>query len=218
MTIDDVAVKAISLIAVTLTAAVVAFYLFPASLRGPGLTGAATLGMVLGLFSWLAQLTSQRLLVTYTVVEGILLGAVSRLCDSTTVGISRQSLLATIATFAVVGTLHRAQIVRVSPRFMRTAVVLAASLVLVVVADTAITPFVQAPTPVRDGGLVAIGFSLACVVSAAMLLVVNARHVVDGIRSHLPRRCGWLGGFGVPVCLIWLYLELLRLITYAVQG
>lgn len=214
MTIDDVVVKTVGLVGVTALSAGAAFGLVPDALLGATMISAAVLGLIIGLVISFAQLTNPTLIFAYAVLEGIALGVVSKFYESFYDGIVLQAVIATTGTFLAMAALYRAKIIRATPRFMKVVIGLAAGLMVVMLANLVITLFTDSPTVLRDGGPMAIGFSLLCITVAALMFVVNFKQIEDGIAARLPRRYGWLGAFGILVELVWLYLEFLRLIGY----
>ena len=214
MTIDDVVVKTVTLIGTAVVSAAVTWAMMPDALLGVAWISAAVVGLILGLVISFAQLTNPALMITYAVVEGVLLGAVSKFYESLYSGIVLQAVIATLGTFLAMAALYKAKIIRATPRFMKVVIGLAAGLMLVMLVNLVITLFTNSPTVLRDGGPLAIGFSLVCITVAALMFVVNFKQIEDGIALGLPRRYGWLGAFGILVELVWLYLEMLRLISY----
>ncbi|BCB81559.1 hypothetical protein Pflav_079690 [Phytohabitans flavus] len=72
-------------------------------------------------------------------------------------------------------------------------------------------------TGLRDGSPLAIVFSLVCIVVASLSFVLSFHEVEEGVRMGLPQRYSWVAAFGILVSLIWLYLEILRLLSF-LQG
>jgi uncharacterized YccA/Bax inhibitor family protein len=73
-------------------------------------------------------------------------------------------------------------------------------------------------TGLRGGGALSIGFSLVCIVVAALSFVLDFDQIEQGVRAGLPQRYSWTCAFGILVGLIWLYLEILRLLSYLQGG
>ncbi|MBT8227056.1 MAG: Bax inhibitor-1/YccA family protein [Dactylosporangium sp.] len=214
MTIDDVVIKTVSLIGATVLSAALTFALMPDALLGAAWISAAIIGLVLGLAISFAQLTNPVLMFAYAVVEGVLLGAVSKFYESFYDGIVIQAVVATMGTFFVMAALYKMRVIRATPGFMRVVIGLMGGLFVVMLINFAITLFTGSPTILRDGGPIAIGFSLICITVAALMFVVSFRQIEDGVAARLPRKYGWLGAFGILVELVWLYLEMLRFISY----
>jgi uncharacterized YccA/Bax inhibitor family protein len=72
-------------------------------------------------------------------------------------------------------------------------------------------------TGLRDGSPMAIGFSLVVIVIASLSFILNFHEIEQGVRYGLPERYAWTCAFGLLVGLIWVYLEILRLLSY-LQG
>jgi uncharacterized YccA/Bax inhibitor family protein len=154
------------------------------------------------------------ILFTYAIVEGVLLGAVSKAYESLYDGIVMQAVIATLGTFLVMTVLYKSRIIRATPRFMKVVIGMAAGLAVVMLINFVISIVTGSPTPLRDGSPLAIGFSVVCIIVASLMLVVSFRQIEDGVQAGLPRKYGWLGAFGILVELVWLYLEFLRLLSY----
>jgi uncharacterized YccA/Bax inhibitor family protein len=214
MTIDDVVMKTVGLIGTTALAGAATFALVPDSLLGAAWISGAMIGLVLGLVISFAQLANPVLIITYAVVEGVFLGAVSKFYESLYNGIVLQAVIATLGTFLAMAVMYRAKIIRATPKFMKIVIGFAIGLTIVMVVNLVVTLFTSSPTVLRDGGPIAILFSLVCIGVAALMFVINFKQIEDGVAVGLPRKYGWLGAFGILVELVWMYLEFLRLISY----
>ena len=72
-------------------------------------------------------------------------------------------------------------------------------------------------TGLRSNGPIGILFSVICIVVAALSFILSFDEVERGVRMGLPQRYSWIAAFGILVSLIWLYLEILRLLSF-LQG
>ncbi|WP_155375241.1 Bax inhibitor-1/YccA family protein [Catellatospora vulcania] len=214
MTIDDVVVKTVSLIGAAVAAAAATWILVPVQSLAVVWIAAMLVGLVLGLVISFAQITNPVILFSYAIVEGVFLGAVSKAFETAWNGIVLQAVIATLGVFFIMAALYRARIVRATPKFMKVVIGAAAGLAVVMLVNFGISFFTGSAGPLRDGGPMAIIFSLVCIVVAALMFVVSFQQIEDGIAAGLPRKYGWLGAFGILVELVWLYLEMLRLISY----
>lgn len=214
MTIDDVVVKTVTLLGTTSLVAALTWVLVPLELTGATAMAAAVLGLIVGLIISFAQVTNPVVIIGYAVIEGVLLGAVSKVFDAMFPGIVIQAVIATLGTFLLMSALYKMKIIRATPKFMKVVIGAAAGLAVVMLANFLITIFTNQATMLRDGGPIAIGFSLVCIVVASLMLVVSFKQIEDGVAAGLPRKYGWIGAFGILVELVWLYLEFLRLLSY----
>ena len=85
---------------------------------------------------------------------------------------------------------------------------------LCVVANGIASIFTDGGLGLRDGGPLAIGFSLLAIGLASMSLIIDFDAIDKGVRAGVPERYGWYCAFSLMVTLIWLYMEILRLLSY----
>jgi uncharacterized YccA/Bax inhibitor family protein len=213
MTIDDVVVKTVMLLGITGLSAVAAWNLIPDALLGPAWIGAAIVGLVLGLIISFSRIANPALVVTYAVVEGAFVGLVSKVFESLYNGIVLQAVIATFGVFFLMAILYRARVIRATPKFVRGMIAVMAGLFAVILINFVLSLF-GVNTGLRDGGAVGILFSLVCIVVASLSFILSFNEVEEGVRLGLPQRYSWTAAFGILVSLIWLYLEVLRLLSY----
>ncbi|ASW53680.1 Bax inhibitor-1/YccA family protein [Plantactinospora sp. KBS50] len=215
MTIDDVVVKTVTLLALLAASAAAAWVLVPDALLGAAWIGAAIIGLVLGLIVSFSRVANPALVVAYAVVEGVFVGMVSKFFTSVLgyQGIVLQAVVATFAVFFAMAMLYKARVVRATPRFTRIVIAAMGGLFVAMLLNFVLALF-GVDTGLRSGGPIAIGFSLVCIVVAALSFVLNFAQIEEGIRAGLPERYSWTAAFGILVGLVWLYLEVLRLLSY----
>ena len=215
MTIDDVVVKTVVLLGITGVSAVAAWNLIPDALVGPAWIGSAIVGLVLGLIISFSRMANPALVVTYAVVEGALVGLVSKFFENILgyEGIVLQAVVATFGVFFLMAILYRARVIRATPKFTRGLIAVMAGLFFVILINFVLSLF-GFNTGLRDNGAVGIIFSLVCIVVASLSFILSFNEVEEGVRMGLPARYSWTAAFGILVSLIWLYLEVLRLLSY----
>jgi uncharacterized YccA/Bax inhibitor family protein len=213
MTIDDVVVKTVTLLGITGLSATAAWLLVPDALVGPAWIGAAVVGLVLGLIISFSRMANPALVVTYAVVEGAFVGLVSKTFESFYDGIVLQAVIATFGVFFLMAVLYRARVIRATPKFVRGMIAVMAGLFAVMLINFVLALF-GFNTGLRDGGALAIGFSIVCIIVASLSFILSFNEVEEGVRMGLPQRYSWTAAFGILVSLIWLYLEVLRLLSY----
>ncbi|MEU4558935.1 Bax inhibitor-1/YccA family protein [Actinoplanes sp. NPDC023936] len=216
MTVDDVVVKTVTLLGITGISAVAAWNLIPASATGAAWIGAALVGLVLGLVISFMRVANPALVVTYAVVEGVFVGMVSKFFESFYSGIVMQAVVATFGVFFLMAVLYRARVIRATPKFTRAIISIMAGLFAVMLINFVLALF-GVNTGLRDNGAIGIIFSLVCIVVASLSFILNFNEVEEGVRMGLPQRYSWTAAFGILVGLIWLYLEVLRLLSF-LQG
>ncbi|GAB7040480.1 MULTISPECIES: Bax inhibitor-1/YccA family protein [Catenuloplanes] len=213
MTIDDVVVRTVALLAITALSAAAAWVLIPAPVALPALIGAAVIGLVLGLVLSFMRMANPILIGVYAVAEGVFLGLVSRVYESLYDGIVLQATTATFGVFFLMAILYRARVIRATPKFARIMISIMVGLFAVMMINLVFALF-GVNTGLRDGSPLAIGFSLVCIVVASLSFVLNFAEIEEGARMGLPQKYAWTAAFGILVGLVWLYLEILRLLSF----
>jgi uncharacterized YccA/Bax inhibitor family protein len=213
MTIDDVVVRTVALLALTGAAAALAWILVPEALVLPVWIGAALVGLVLGLVIAFARVTNPLVIGAYAAVEGVFLGVVSEYFETRFEGIVLQAAIGTFGVFFLMAVLYRAKVIRATPAFVKGMIAVMAGLFAVMLINLVLALF-GVNTGLRDGSPLAIGFSLVCIVVASLSFVLSFKEVEDGVRMGLPQRYSWVAAFGILVSLVWLYIEILRLLSY----
>jgi uncharacterized YccA/Bax inhibitor family protein len=216
MTIDDVVVRTVGLLGLTGLTAAVAWAIVPDG-SGLGIAfAAAMVGLVLGLVISFARITNPLVIGAYAVVEGVFVGLISRAYQNWYDGIVLQAAAATFGIFLIMAVLYKAQVIRATPRFVKGMIAAIVGVFAVIMINLVLALF-GINTHLRDGSGLAIVFSLAVIVIASLSFVLNFAEIEQGVRYGLPQQYAWTCAFGLLVGLIWVYLEILRLLSY-LQG
>ncbi len=151
--------------------------------------------------------------VLYAIAEGLLLGAISKIFDVRYQGIVLQAIELTGAVFVIMWVLFATGTIKVTDK-LRTGIIVATGAMFVIYAFSWILSLLGVSTSMLfDGGVVGIGFSLAVVGIAAFNLLLDFDFVRRAVDATAPRYMEWYAAFGLMVTLVWLYLELLRLLA-----
>ncbi len=151
----------------------------------------------------------------YAIAEGYFIGAISRAYETFYDGIVVQAAGATLAVFAVMLVLYRTRIIRVTDRFRRI-VVTATIGVMVFYGISFLIRLFAGPESIsflRSPSLLGIAFSVFVAGLAAFNLALDFDFIERGVRQGLDKNYEWFAAFGLLVTIIWLYLELLRLLA-----
>jgi uncharacterized YccA/Bax inhibitor family protein len=210
MTIDDVVMRTATIFAVLLVAAGVTYQVRPAF--GIILI-AAIAGLVLSLVITFRKVISPPLILTYGALEGVFVGGISRLYQDFYDGIVAQAVLGTLAAFGAMLALYKVGAIRATPRFQRILIIAGAGYLAFGLLHLVGVMFHWWDSIYAGGGLLAIGLSAFGVVLASLFLVLDFDQIEQGIRNGAPQKYAWLAGFGLVVTLVWLYLEILRLLA-----
>jgi uncharacterized YccA/Bax inhibitor family protein len=149
----------------------------------------------------------------YAVLEGLALGAISALYQARFRGLPVQAVALTAMVFLAMMLLYRTGLVRATERF-RTGVIAATLGIMLVYLLTLVLGVFGARVPfIHDNGVIGIGFSLLVVGVASLNLILDFDLVERGVQARAAKYMEWYGAFGLLVTLVWLYLELLRLLS-----
>jgi uncharacterized YccA/Bax inhibitor family protein len=184
----------------------------PAGVTGWAL-GASLVGLVVAIATIVRPRWSPVTAPIYALVEGVVLGLVSMLFEARFEGIAIQAVALTFGVLGAMLLLYKTGVIKVTQRFR--AGVLAATLAIFVVYMVALVLGlfgVQVPL-LNDASPLGILVSLAIVVVAALNLVLDFDLIDRGARAGAPAYMEWYAAFGLLVTLVWLYLELLRLLA-----
>jgi len=215
MTVDDVVVRTIGLVALTVLAAGATWLLTEPADGLAFALPAMLVGLVLGLVIAFARVTNPIVISAYALVMGVFLGAVSQWFNTVFGdGIVLQAVVATLGVFLLMGVLYKSKVIRATPRFIKFMVAALVGAAAVILVNLVITLLTGEATILRDGGPIAIIVSLVFIVIAALSFILSFHEVEEGVRHGLPERYAWACAFGILVSLIWLYIEVLRLLSY----
>jgi uncharacterized YccA/Bax inhibitor family protein len=213
ITVDDIVTKT----AITAGAAIVAGGLTVWS----GLYGLALpafiVGFVVSLIIIFKQSSNPALVMTYSIAEGIALGGISGLINQAYPGIAFQALIGTVGVFIGMLVVYKTGAVRVTPRFTKWLMGALVGAVVLMLANLVAGFFIQGGLGLRDGGPLAIVFSLVVIGVAAFSLLLDFDMADQAVRAGAPARFAWYIAFGLMTTLVWLYIEILRLLSYLRQ-
>ncbi|MDQ1295865.1 MAG: hypothetical protein QG608_3752 [Actinomycetota bacterium] len=212
MTLDDVVVRTASVFGVLLLTAAATYTMVKPENFGIVVV-AALVGLGLGLVNSFKKEPSPALILLYGAVEGIFVGGVSKFYETRYEGIVAQAVLGTLAAFITMLALYRSGKIRNTPKFQRT-LLMAGLGYMVFVGIHLLGVMLNAWDSIyAGGGVLAVLVSAFGVVLATFFLILDFDFVEQGVRNGLPAKYAWTAAFGLVVTLIWLYLELLRLIA-----
>jgi len=222
MSLDDVVVRTVGLLALTGVSAAVSWNFLTGPALALAVVGSMLAGLVLGLVISFARITNPLLIAAYAVVEGILLGVVSKFFEARYPGIVIQAVVGTFGVFAGMAMLYKMRVLRATPRFTRFVIGALIGVVVLSLVNWIVAMFGGNLHLIEYGvdgrvGMLPIIFSLVCIAVGALTFILDFDQIEQGVRMGLPQRYSWTCAFGILVGLIWLYLEILRLLSY-LQG
>jgi uncharacterized YccA/Bax inhibitor family protein len=219
MTYDDVIVKTAACLAVVVAGAAVTLFV-GLSLAYMLMIVGALGGFVLALVNTFKKQPSPALILAYAGLEGLFLGGLTRILDGMFPGVGLQAVIGTLSVFAVTLVLFRSGKVRATPKAMRFFMIALIGYAVFSLVNMVMmwTGAVQEPFGLRTSveilgiplgvfiGILAIGL-------AAFSLIMDFTSIEAGVRSGAPQRFSWTAAFGLTVTLVWLYVEIIRLLA-----
>ena len=215
MTLNGVIGKSLLLILLTVASAVFSWFYMPESILlniRAYLIGAALVGFGLAMFISFKPSVAPFASPVYAVVEGLFLGMITLIFESMYPGIAFQAIVGTMAVFFAMLALYRFKIVRVTERFKSIIFGATAGIALVYVVSIVLSFFGISIPMIHEGGIVGIGFSLFVIGIAAMNLAIDFDFIEEQVERGASKNMEWFAAFGLLVTLVWLYLEILRLL------
>jgi uncharacterized YccA/Bax inhibitor family protein len=214
MTLDDVVQRTGAMLLVVLAAGAVSWELVSTRAAAPVLIVGLMGGLALGLYMSFTMRATALTSLAYAAFEGTFLGAISRIFNDRWPGIVVQAVAGTVAVAIGMLFVYRIGAIRVTPKFTRVVVGATLGVFGLMVINLIAYLFHPGGLGLRSGGGLAIVFSLLCIVIAAMNLVVDFDMVEQGIRTGADEKFAWFAAFALTVTLVWLYIEILRLLSY----
>ncbi|MFD7442373.1 Bax inhibitor-1/YccA family protein [Streptomyces sp. NPDC059909] len=219
MTIDDVVARTAMTLGTVVLTAILSWVLLPVDPANIGKSygiavGAALVAFVLALVQSFKRKASPALILAYAAFEGVFLGVISSAVSTYIAdGVVAQAVLGTMAVFAGVLIAYKMRWIRVTRRFYGFVMAAAMGFLLLMAVNLLFAVFGGGDgLGFRSGGL-GILFGVIGVILGACFLALDFKQVEDGIAYGAPREESWLAAFGLTMTLVWIYLEMLRLLS-----
>jgi uncharacterized YccA/Bax inhibitor family protein len=150
----------------------------------------------------------------YAVLEGLFIGGISLVMEQRFPGLVLQAVLLTFGVMFALLAAYQSRIIRPSQTFKAVIVGATFGIVIVYLVSMALQLFFHAGIPlITDNGPIGIIFSLVVVGIAALNLVLDFDFIENGVASGAPKWMEWYAAFALTVTLVWLYIEILRLLS-----
>ncbi|TAL87060.1 MAG: Bax inhibitor-1/YccA family protein [Rhodanobacter sp.] len=190
-------------------------YTGPASLPAlyPLLIGGALGGLVLALITVFKKTWSPYTAPMYALVEGVFIGGLSAIFEARYPGIVLQAVGLTFGTMAALLMAYRSGLIRATEKFKLGVVAATGGVMLLYLANMVMGFFGHSMGFINGHSGMGIAFSAVVVVIAALNLILDFDMIEQGVNARAPKYMEWYGAFALVVTLVWLYLELLRLLS-----
>jgi uncharacterized YccA/Bax inhibitor family protein len=209
ITVDDIVTKT----AITAGAAIVAggltawFGLYALALPG------FIVGLVVSLIIIFKQSSNPALVLTYSIAEGIALGGIAGFLNQVYPGVAFQALIGTVGVFVGMLVVYKTGAVRVTPRFTKWMMGALIGVVVLMLANLVAGFFTTGGLGLREATPLGILFSVIVIGVAAFSLLLDFDMADQAVRAGAPAKFAWYIAFGLMTTLVWLYIEILRLLS-----
>lgn len=211
MTIRGTIDKTLFLLALAQVSAVVAWNSVPANAI-PVILGSVVAAFAVGFITSFYPSWSPVTGPAFAVLEGIFLGAFSGWMETLYPGIVAQAVAMTFAVFILLLLIFRARLIKVTEKFRLIVVGAMGAIALLYLAAIVLAFFGMPLRFVNEGGWLGILFSVIVAIVASLSLVLDFDYIGQGVANGLPKRHEWYAAFTLVVTLVWLYLEIVRLL------
>lgn len=221
MTVRGTAVKSLVLILMVLAGASYTWKVFyeainPASVN-PWMWGGVIGGFITAIIISFKPKLAQYLAPLYAVLQGLFLGAISAMFNQafaeSAPGIVMNATLLTIITAMVMLLVYRSRIIKVDGKFARIMVIAVGAIAFYYFISIILSLFGVNLTLLHNSGPLSIGISIVIILVAAFSLLLDFNFIEKASQAGAPKYMEWYGAFGLMVTLIWLYLEMLKLLA-----
>jgi uncharacterized YccA/Bax inhibitor family protein len=175
--------------------------------------GSAIGALVVGIYTNFRPMQAQYTGLIYAVLQGLVVGAISKSFEASYPGIVFQAAGLTIAILAGLLAIYRSGKIKVTENFKLGVAAASLGVFVFYMANFALGFFGIDLPLINSTSVFGIGFSVFVVALASATLVIDFDFIEKGAEQGLPRQMNWFAAFGLMVSLVWLYIELLRLLA-----
>ncbi len=179
----------------------------------PWTLGGAIGGFIVAMIIIFKKTTAPYLAPVYAILQGLFLGAISTIFEMKFPGIVFQAVALTFGTLFALLMAYKSGLIKATENFKLGVVAATGSIGLIYLATFVLGFFGVSIPFIHGNGIIGIGFSLVVVVIAALNLVLDFDFIEKGAEAKAPKYMEWYASFGLLVTLVWLYLEILRLLS-----
>lgn len=214
LTLDDVVAKTATVLGTAIVAGGVAAYLVPTEYAMRAMIPALLIGLVLSMVVIFKRSTNPALILSYAAAEGVFLGTLTSVFNEVYPGIAMQAVVGTLGVFAGMLFVYKTGAIRVTPKFTKMLIGSMIGVLVLMVFNMLAAWVFHFDTGLRSGGPVAIIFSLVCIAIASLSFLLDFDQIDKALKGGAPAKFAWYFAFGLMVTLVWLYIEILRLLSY----
>ncbi len=220
MTLDGTINKTITLLGLVSIAAMLSYSIVS---QNPGfgfmmIIGGGVGGFILALAILFIRPNNPQILMSmYALLEGLFIGAFSYMIENYylggTEGVVLQALVGTVAVFLTMLAIYKFGIIKPTEKFVLVVSALCGAIMIVYVFNFIMMFFGTGIPFLHSSGPIGIGISVVFITVAALMLIVDFGMIENGVKFGAPKNMEWYGAFGLVLTLVWLYIEMLKLIA-----
>ena len=220
MTLDGTINKTLALLGLVSIAAMLSYSII---LQNPAYFGLLFWGgFAGGVVFWLTIMfmrpqNPQILMSIYALLEGLFIGAFSFGIEGYylggTEGVILQALVGTVAVFLTMLVVYKFGLIKPTKKFVLVVVSMAGAIMIVYMFNLVLSLFGTTVPFLHSSGPIGIGISVVFLTVAALFLIIDFAMIENGVKYGAPKNMEWYGAFGLVLTLVWLYLEMLKLIA-----
>ena len=220
MTLDGTINKTLGLLGLIAVTGVLAYSI---SMESPAMAPLMMLGGMIGgvimalIIMFVRPAQPQVLIGMYALLEGLFIGAFSFFVENYYLGgnegVVFQALIATAAVFVTMLTLYRFRIIRPTEKYILAVVSMTGAIMMVYLVNFIMSFFGTGIPFLHSSGPIGIGISILFTGVAALFLIIDFGMIENGVKFGAPKNMEWYGAFGLVMTLVWLYIEMLKLIA-----
>ncbi|MCA6069596.1 MAG: Bax inhibitor-1/YccA family protein [Endomicrobium sp.] len=171
-------------------------------------------GFVLAMISIFKQAASPFLSPIYAICEGLALGAISLYFEKAHTGIVVNAILLTVCVLFCMLAAYKTGILKATPRFQRVVIFSTLAIALVYIVNLLLNLFGAGSFPyLHNSSGLGIVINLAIVIVASLKLIIDFDLIEQGVQYGAPKYMEWYSAFSLMITLVWLYIEVLRLLS-----
>jgi len=220
MTLDGTINKTLTMLGLVSIAAMLSYSIVS---QNPGVgflmtVGAGVGGTILALgIIFIRPNNPQIPMSIYALVEGLFIGGFSYIIEHSylggTEGVVLQALVGTVAVFLTMLAVYKFGIIKPTEKFVLVVVSLTAAIMIVYLFNFIMMFFGTSVPFLHSSGPIGIGISIVFITVAALMLIIDFGMIENGVKFGAPKNMEWYGAFGLVLTLVWLYIEMLKLVA-----
>lgn len=215
MTVKGAVDKSFLLILIVVAGAAISWTLITGGMvpAQPLLIGTGIAGFILAMITIFRTGIAKYTAPLYAFIEGLFLGGITLFFEIMMPGIAFQAVGLTLGVFICMLVAYKTGVIKASEGFRAGLMAATGAVALVYVISMVMGLFGFQMPYIHESGLIGIGFSVVVVVIAALNLVLDFAFIEEGAAMGAPKNMEWYAAFSLLITLVWLYLEILRLLS-----